>query len=105
MSFIRRSEDQAEELYEWWDGELVAGCVLGWNFGDGHLHNRALLQAIQAKCAFEPGELRCIMVEAQPMGGNAMAYVIADAASGIMERGQIPVAPLLALQPWPPDAQ
>ena len=32
--------------YEYVDGELVAGMVLGWNFGDGHLHSEELLQAL-----------------------------------------------------------
>src|SRR5262249_35020647 len=31
------------EDYEWVDGELVAGMVLGWNFGEGHLHGEQLL--------------------------------------------------------------
>ena len=52
---VKRFED-----YEYVDGELVAGLSLGWNFGDGHLHNEQLMQAIQAQCGFEPGELRCI---------------------------------------------
>jgi hypothetical protein len=60
---VERLED-----YDWVDGELVAGMVLGWNFGDGHLHDEALLAAVQAQCGFEPGELRCIFVEAQPLG-------------------------------------
>jgi hypothetical protein len=86
--------------YEYLDGEIVAGLVLGWNFGDGHLHREGLLRAVQAQCAFEPGELRCIFVEAQPLGGKALAYRIHDAATGLMESGEIPVAPLREVQPW-----
>ena len=41
--------------------------VLGWNFGDGHLHQEQLLAAVQAQCGFEEGELRCIFVESQPL--------------------------------------
>lgn len=26
------------EDYIYWDGELVVGVVLGWNFGDGYLY-------------------------------------------------------------------
>ena len=44
--------------YEWVDGELVCGLVLGWNFGDGHLHDEELLDAMQEQCGFEDGELR-----------------------------------------------
>ena len=46
------------EAYTCYEGELIAGIVLGWNFGDGHLHNEPLLGAVQAQCHFEPGELR-----------------------------------------------
>jgi hypothetical protein len=47
------------------DGEVIAGLVLGWNFGDGHLHSEQLLEAVQAQCGFEPGELRCIFLVSQ----------------------------------------
>lgn len=86
--------------YEYLDGELVAGLALGWNFGDGHLHHEQLLRALQAQCAFEPGELRCIFVEAQPLGGRALAYRIHDAAEGLREAGSLDVAALRAVQPW-----
>ncbi|MDF1667651.1 MAG: DUF3556 domain-containing protein, partial [Planctomycetota bacterium] len=54
------------EAYEYVDGELVAGLALGWNFGDGHLHDERLLSAIQQQCHFEEGQLRCIFLESQP---------------------------------------
>ncbi|HVE84814.1 MAG TPA: DUF3556 domain-containing protein, partial [Myxococcales bacterium] len=96
---IPRAVDRLQD-YEYMDGELVAGLVLGWNFGDGHLHREGLLRAVQEQCAFEPGELRCIFVEAQPLGGKTMAYRIHDAATGSIEAGEIAVAPLLQVQPW-----
>ena len=86
--------------YEWLDGELVAGLALGWNFGDGHLHNEQLLEALQSQCAFEPGELRCIFVEPQPLLGSSLRYRIADAATGSVETGELPVAELRSRQPW-----
>src|SRR5207249_8439222 len=64
---LPRAVPRAED-YEWVDGELVAGMVLGWNFGDGHLHREELLRAVQEQCGFEEGELRCIFVESQPPG-------------------------------------
>lgn len=79
---------------EYMEGELVAGIVLGWNFGDGHLHNEALLRAVQAQCGFEPGELRCIFLEAQPLLGRTMAYRIVDAHSGLLTRGELDVEEL-----------
>ncbi len=89
------------DAYEYLDGELVAGVVLGWNFGDGHLHNLQMLRAVQAQCGFEPGELRCIFVESQPMLKPQMAWTIADAADGVLEQGVVQVADLRKLDPWP----
>lgn len=82
------------------DGELVAGPMLGWNFGEGHLHNEQLLAALQRRCAFEPGEVRVIMLEAQPMGASHQEYRIVDGATGEIERGRVQVADLLTRQPW-----
>ncbi|MBW2377109.1 MAG: DUF3556 domain-containing protein, partial [Deltaproteobacteria bacterium] len=88
--------------YEYLDGEVVAGIVLGWNFGEGHLHDMQLLRSIQEECHFEEGELRCIFVESQPMGQPTHSWTIADAATGVRETGKIVVKDLLELQPWPP---
>lgn len=86
--------------YEWIEGELVAGMVLGWNFGDGHLHQEQLLTSLQAQCQFEPGELRCIFVEAQPLLRPSLQYRIHDAATGLLEAGEVSVADLRNQQPW-----
>jgi hypothetical protein len=100
---LPRAVNTVDDLdrYEAIDGELVAGVVLGWNFGDGHLHDRRLLEAIQRQCGFTEGELRCVFVEAQPLFGRTLAWTIADAATGVLERGEIEVAALLERQPWP----
>ncbi len=90
--------------YEWVDGEIVAGLVLGWNFGDGHLHREELLEAVQHQCGFEEGELRTIMVESQPLFRPALHYRIRDAASGLVEEGHVDVGDLRALQPWGAEA-
>ena len=87
------------------DGELVAGIVLGWNFGDGHLHDERLLEAVQKQCAFEEGELRCIFVESQPFGRPWLHWRIADAKSGRLEEGRLAIPRLLTLQPWESSEQ
>lgn len=86
--------------YEYLDGELVAGLVLGWNFGDGHLHREQLLHAIQTQCGFEPGELRCIFVESQPLGRSTLGYRIHDASTGLIEEGALDLQELRTRQPW-----
>ena len=96
---IPKAVDRLED-YEYLDGELVAGIVLGWNFGDGHLHREPLLAAIQQQCGFEPGELRCIFVEGQPFGRHTMAYRIHDAATGLIEAGTLDVHAMRQRQPW-----
>ncbi|MCB9791676.1 MAG: DUF3556 domain-containing protein [Alphaproteobacteria bacterium] len=86
--------------HTWVDGELVAGLVLGWNFGEGHLHDEQLLGLIQRACAFEPGELRCVFVESQPALGRSLRYRLHDGATGLIEEGELPISELLARQPW-----
>ena len=88
--------------YEWIDGEIVAGQVVGWNFGEGHLHNLALLEAIQSQVDFAEGEVRCIFVESQKLGDPHLPWMIADANRGNMSQGSIAVQDLVDLQPWPP---
>lgn len=97
---IPKALDKIED-YEWMEGEIIAGLALGWNFGDGHLNDMQLLEAIQEQCGFEPGELRVIMVESQPLFGRSMSWKIADAANGILEQGETEIAPLRAYQAWP----
>lgn len=89
------------EQYIWRDGELVAGVTLGWNFGEGHLHDEQLLAAIQKRCNYESGELRCIFVESQPMARPYLDWRIVDAKDGQIESGSISVKELEVLQPYP----
>ncbi|MAS56617.1 DUF3556 domain-containing protein [Nocardioides sp.] len=85
------------------DGELVAGVVLGWNFGDGHLHDERLVAALQERCGFEPGELRVIVLDAQPIHRPTQSYRLVDAATGELERGTVLVADMVVRQPWDTD--
>jgi hypothetical protein len=96
---VPKAVDRLED-YEWMDGELVAGLALGWNFGEGHLHDEQLLAAIQAQCDFDAGELRCIFVEPQPLGRSTLSYRIVDAKSGPIESGTVRVDDLRTRQPW-----
>ncbi len=98
---LPRAVDDIED-YEYWDGELVAGVVLGWNFGEGHLHNHNLLRAVQAQCDFKPGELRHIFLESQPMGRARWDWTISDAATGVIEKGQTRIDEVIDVQPWDP---
>ncbi|HEY2142255.1 MAG TPA: DUF3556 domain-containing protein [Solirubrobacteraceae bacterium] len=88
------------EQYHVREGEVVAGVVLGYNFGDGHFHNEQLLEAVQERCNFAEGELRVIMIESQPAHVQRQHYRIYDAASGLIEEGSIRVADMVERQPW-----
>ncbi len=96
---LPRAVERVED-YQWIDGELIAGLSLGWNFGDGHLHGEQLLRAIQAQCEFAAGELRCVMVESQPLGRGTLAWRIFDAKDGLLAAGEVEVAGLRTRQPW-----
>ena len=82
------------------DGEMVCGSAIGWNFGDGHLHQEGLLAAVQERCHFKPGELRVIMMESPPFFHQVQQYRIVDAATGVVETGEVEVAEMLTRQPW-----
>jgi hypothetical protein len=90
--------------YEWLEGELVGGMIIGWNFGDGHLNGKQLLDAVQLQCEFEPGELRLVSVESQPLFGPKMAWKVYDAADGLLAEGETEIAKVRDLQPWPVGA-
>lgn len=89
------------EAYAVNEGEGTAGVILGWNFGDGHLHHEQLLAAVQAECGFAPGDLRVLALESQPAGKPWMHWRVFDAADGLQAEGRVVVADLLAHQPWP----
>ena len=86
--------------YTYVDGENVAGSILGWNFGEGHLCDERLLRAIQEQCHFADGELRAIMVESQPLLGSTLHWRIVDAARGQLAEGYVPLAQLARRAPW-----
>ena len=62
------------EAYDAREGELISNIVNGWNFGDGHFHGRQLLEAVQERCGFEPGEVRVIALESEAAGSGRQRY-------------------------------
>jgi hypothetical protein len=98
----RALEDEAD--YTLREGETVAGPLIGWNFGEGHLHNEQLVEAVQRRCQFDEGDLRVIILEGQPIQTQKQWYRIVDAKTGLIEEGYVTVEDMLARQPWPdPD--
>ncbi|EUA12214.1 conserved membrane domain protein [Mycobacterium kansasii 732] len=83
------------------EGELIAGPLVGWNFGEGHLHNEQLLAAVQRRCNFEEGDIRVVILEGQPIHVQKQWYRIVDAKAGVLEAGYVEVKDMLSRQPWP----
>ncbi|BDT87548.1 DUF3556 domain-containing protein [Nocardia cyriacigeorgica] len=90
--------DEAE--YTITDGERICSTALGWNFGDGHLHNEQLIEALHQRCGFEPGEVRVVLLDAQPIHTQTQRYRLVDAATGEFERGTVRVEDMVTRQPW-----
>ncbi len=82
------------------DGETVAGSVLGWNFGEGHLADERLIASISEQCGFEEGELRVICVEAQPILGSTLHWRIVDGKRGQIAEGHAELSDLARRKPW-----
>ncbi|MHA0288608.1 DUF3556 domain-containing protein [Mycobacterium sp. C3-094] len=95
---LMAGHDEAD--YVLTDGERICSTAIGWNFGDGHMHNEQLIAALQKRCHFEPGEVRVLLLDAQPIHRQRQQYRLVDAATGEFERGYILVADMVTRQPW-----
>jgi hypothetical protein len=89
-----------ENDYNLCEGESLCAMVLGWNFGDGHMHNECLVEALQERCNFEPGDVRVVILDAQPIHRQRQEYRLVDAATGEFERGYVNVDDMVVNQPW-----
>jgi hypothetical protein len=85
------------------ESEFVCNSLIGFNFGDGHLHNEDMIAAVQSEARFEPGELVVVWVESQAIGSAVQHYKVIDAARGVIERGTWKVADAVNQQPWLPN--
>jgi hypothetical protein len=99
----RAMADQNEDDYVLTDGERICSTAIGWNFGDGHFSNEQLVAALHKRCHFEPGEVRVVMLDAQPIHRQTQQYRLVDAATGEFERGYVCVADMVTRQPWADD--
>ncbi len=99
----RAMAGQNEDDYVLTDGERLCSTAIGWNFGDGHFSNEQLVAALQKRCHFEPGEVRVVMLDAQPIHKQTQQYRLVDAATGEFERGYVRVADMVTRQPWADD--
>ena len=102
MSMMMRHLDHLES-YRIREAEFTCTTLVGWQFGDAHLHNEATIEAVQRRCSFEPGELIVVWVESQPIHKKTQQYKVIDAALGVVERGEWNVLDAVNEQPWLPN--
>jgi Transmembrane protein of unknown function (DUF3556) len=100
LSSLLLTHLDSAEGYTIREGEFVLSSVVGWQFGDGHLHDEYFIQAVQERCGFAPGEVIVVLLESQPWTSMTQRYRIVDAALGVVERGVVDVHDMLAAQPW-----
>jgi hypothetical protein len=91
------------DTYTLREAEFSCNAIVGFNFGDGHLHDHRLIEAIQSRCRFEPGEFIVVWVESEAVARGHQDYWVMDAAVGIVERGSWAVADAVKEQPWLPN--
>ncbi|MFD7441218.1 DUF3556 domain-containing protein [Streptomyces sp. NPDC059909] len=85
------------------EAEFGCNSLIGFNFGDGHLHNLDLINAVQSRVGFAPGEWIVVWVESQAIHSSVQRYQVIDAALGVIERGTWKVADAVREQPWLPN--
>lgn len=85
------------------EAEFGLNCIVGFNFGDGHLHDHKFIASVQKRCGFAPGEFIVAWIESQPVHKKYQRYLVIDAAVGVVERGTYQVADAVAEQPWLPN--
>jgi hypothetical protein len=91
------------DTYSLREAEFGCNTIVGFNFGDGHFHDEQLIDAIQKRCHYEPGEFIVAWVESQPIHKDRQQYKVIDAALGVIEVGSYKVADSVGELPWLPN--
>lgn len=102
-SLLHRELGEEVNSYTIREAEYACNTLIGFNFGDGHLHNARMIEAVQSRCQFAPGEFIAVWVESQPIHKKTQEYQVIDAALGVIERGTWDVRDAVAEQPWLPN--
>ena len=82
------------------EGEFACNAMIGFNFGDAHLHGPYLMPSIQSRVGFEPGEFIMAYVESQPINKGTQKWMLIDAAVGVLAEGEWNVKEVTSQQPW-----
>jgi len=99
-SVMMRHLGEDIDTYTLREAEFSCNAIVGFNFGDGHLHDQSLINAIQKRCQFAPGEFTVVWVESEPVWQGRQQYWVMDAAVGVVERGSWAVKDAVKEVPW-----
>jgi hypothetical protein len=91
------------DVYTPREAEFMCNNITGFNFGDGHFHNEVMLDGLQRRCQYAPGEFIVVWVESEPIGNGRQQYWVWDAGVGIVERGSWSVKDCVEALNWLPD--
>ena len=89
--------------YQYCEGEFMAAFALGYNFGDGYLHGKYMVNAIQQWCKFEEGELIHISWDSFPFMGSLIPWEIHDATDMFgkpIAQGKTDIKDAFEMQPY-----
>jgi len=103
LSLMVRHLGDDIDTYSLREAEFGCNTIVGFNFGDGHFHDEQLIDAIQKRCHFEPGDFIVAWVESQPIHKDCQQYKVIDAALGVIELGSYKVADAADELPWLPN--
>ena len=92
-----------EAAYSVTDGERICSMAIGWNFGDGHMHNEQLIAALQRRCHFEPGEVRESAARRPAVAPPDSALPTGRPGHGEFERAGSTSPTWWSGQPWDDD--
>ncbi len=85
------------------EGEFVSNVLTGWNFGDAHCFDERLIEGLQQRCQYEPGDVIIAFTESQPAFSKKVQYKVIDAAIGVLEKGWYHNDDAYNEQPWLPN--
>ncbi len=102
MSALMRHTDGLDDRIQR-EGEFVSNVLTGWNFGDGHCLDERLIEALQERCQYEPGDVIVAWTESQPAFSKKVQYRVIDAALGTVEKGWYHNDDAAHEQPWLPN--
>jgi hypothetical protein len=102
MSALMRHTESLDDRVQR-EGEFVSNVLTGWNFGDGHCLDERLIEGMQERCQYEPGDVVVAWTESQPAFSKKVQYRVIDAALGTVEKGWYHNDDAYNEQPWLPN--